>query len=141
MPSSSSCMLDSIISTLGDPCTLGIIHELSAGPRRSLDLMGAFKGLSTKTVTARLRSLARKGIVARRSFPESPPRVEYSLTEKGRELLPVLSAITEVALKWRGDFEDEGGKACQACAVETTASHEPARPQTRARKQTDVTLL
>lgn len=141
MPSSSLCKLDSIISIIGDPCTLGIIHELSIGPRRTLDLMGAFKGLSTKTVTARLRSLARKGIIARRSFPESPPRVEYSLTEKGRVLLPVLSAITEVALIWDGDSGDEGGKTCQACALGIAPRQGPVRPQPGARKRTDVTLL
>src|SRR5215213_1750078 len=103
MRSSSSCRLSPILTAIGDHWTLGIIHELSAGPRRTLDLFGAFTGLSTKTLTARLKALRSSGLVERRSFPETPPRVEYSLTDKGREALPVLRALAEVAHKWSGE--------------------------------------
>ena len=160
MRSSSSCRLNPILETIGDHWTLGIIHELSAGPRRTLDLFGAFTGLSTKTLNARLKMLKKSGLVERKSFPETPPRVEYSLTEKGREVLPVLRALAEVAHKWTVEpDESEGLPACQACGVEHSepVDHNPARPDSglasqkespvppangpRPRKRSDVTLL
>ena len=153
MRSSSSCRLSTILETIGDHWTLGIIHELSAGPRRTLDLFGAFTGLSTKTLTARLKMLKKSGLVERKSFPETPPRVEYSLTDKGREVLPVLRALSELAHKWAGDFkENEGLPDCQACGVEHAAppgpGHQPQKeppiPQAdapRPRKRSDITLL
>jgi DNA-binding HxlR family transcriptional regulator len=160
MRSSSSCRLNPILETIGDHWTLGIIHELSAGPRRTLDLFGAFTGLSTKTLTARLKMLKKSGLVERKSFPETPPRVEYSLTEKGREVLPVLRALADVAHKWTVEpGENEGLPACQACGIEHPApkdygparsdpeppsqkdSSAPSTNEPRPRKRSDITLL
>ncbi|HVF88642.1 MAG TPA: helix-turn-helix domain-containing protein [Blastocatellia bacterium] len=163
MRSSSSCRLNPILAAIGDHWTLGIIHELSAGPRRTLDLFGAFTGLSTKTLTSRLKMMRRSGLVERKSFPETPPRVEYSLTDKGREVLPVLKALGEVAHKWNGEPADAGLAPCQACRIEypaggeATSGQSPARPEheppppedpstastsgPRPRKRSDVTLL
>ncbi|HYP29481.1 MAG TPA: helix-turn-helix domain-containing protein [Blastocatellia bacterium] len=153
MRSSSSCRLSTILETIGDHWTLGIIHELSAGPRRTLDLFGAFTGLSTKTLTARLKMLKKSGLVERRSFPETPPRVEYSLTDKGREVLPVLRALSEVADRWAGDSGgNEGLPDCQACGIghgdHPGPGQQPQKDQPspqanapRPRKRSDVTLL
>ena len=82
MPKASACRIDRVLSVIEDKWTLGIIHELSAGPRRTLEILGAFKGLSPRTLGLRLKKLARSSILTRESFPESPPRVEWSLTEK-----------------------------------------------------------
>lgn len=160
MPSSSACRIDSVLDCISDRWTLGIIHKLSDGPRRTLDLFGAFKGMSTKTLTARLKKLERDGVVRRHSYPESPPRVEYSLTDKGRELLPVLRAIADVSFKWDGEMDaTKEEPACRPCAAlygeilleETRPAPvmEPDQPadQSRrpaikkSRKLTDVTLL
>lgn len=160
MPSSSACQIDPLFNILGDRWTLGVIHELSIGPRRAVELFEAFTGLSTKTLTARLKMLKRHGLVARRSYPESPPRVEYTLTDKGRELLPVIRSIAEVALRWNAEGESAAtfGK-CRACDLilsEKAARagyKEPSRPEAQgdgsrlsqdqivARKRRDVTLL
>jgi DNA-binding HxlR family transcriptional regulator len=160
MPSSSSCQIDPLLNILGDHWTLGVIHELSIGPRRTVELFEAFTGLSTKTLTARLKLLKRHGLVARQSYPESPPRVEYSLTDKGRELLPVIRSIAEVARRWsaEGERATSCGK-CRACdlifsEMATGAGHkEPSRSEAQgdgsrlaqnqiiARKRRDVTLL
>ncbi|MCI0491255.1 MAG: helix-turn-helix transcriptional regulator [Blastocatellia bacterium] len=159
MPSSSACRIDTVLDCISDRWTLGIIHKLSDGPRRTLDLYGAFKGMSSKTLNARLKKLERDGVVIRHSYPESPPRVEYSLTGKGRELLPVLKAIAQVAFRW----DDEEGisqeePACRACAAlyderrleetrpltvpeEDSPQARPPAGQKRSRKITDVTLL
>ena len=57
-------------------------------------------GISSRTLAERLRQLEREGIVRRRSYPESPPRVEYELTDKGFDLLPVIEAMTEYGRTW-----------------------------------------
>ena len=56
---------------------------------------------STKTITERLNELVRYGVVKREAFAEIPPRVEYSLTEKGMDLKPALDYIREWGIKWR----------------------------------------
>ena len=93
MPPTSVCPVDDVLRTIGDRWSLGIVHVLSTGPRRTLDLHRAFTGLSTKTLAERLKVMGRQGLVQRTSYKESPPRVEYSLTEKGLRLLPVIAAI------------------------------------------------
>ncbi|HWP44242.1 MAG TPA: helix-turn-helix domain-containing protein [Blastocatellia bacterium] len=141
MGSSSSCRIEPVLEVIGEQWMLAIIHELSVGPRRALELHAAFTGLSTKTLTARLKKLERNRIVARKSYPQSPPRVEYSLTEKGLDLLPVLRVIEGVALKWTPGAELAAGAApCRACAAARVEAAAP-RPQIRPRKRTDITLL
>ncbi|HSE97563.1 MAG TPA: helix-turn-helix domain-containing protein [Blastocatellia bacterium] len=140
MGSSSSCDIDPVLDIIGDQWMLAIIHQLSAGPRRALELHSEFSGMSSKTITARLKKLERNHIVKRRSYPESPPRVEYSLTEKGLELLPVMRAIATVALKWAPEAgSGTGALPCRACAVHGGPAQPP--PRIRPRRLTDVTLL
>jgi DNA-binding HxlR family transcriptional regulator len=76
-----------IIATKWTPL---IVHDLSEGPRRFMQLEHACPGISPRTLSERLDMLERAGVLARRSYPESPPRVEYELTEKGRALLPII---------------------------------------------------
>jgi DNA-binding HxlR family transcriptional regulator len=134
-----------MLKVIGDRWTLGIIHELSVGPRRTLELLGAFTGLSTKTLADRLKKLDRIGIVRRTSYPESPPRVEYSLTGKGRGLLPIVEAISETARAFVSD--EEAGTNCRVCSNQSADKRTVQRasdtrlPLKRNRKTTDVTLL
>ena len=143
-----SCKIDVVLDFISEPWTLAVIHQLSIGPRRTVELFSSFDGLSTKTLGARLKKLERGGIVTRKSFSETPPRVEYSLTEKGRALLRVLDTITEVANEWDSDGESNSVVAsCKACRTDETAapkkdeSTEQVSPLIKPRKRTDVTLL
>src|SRR5438128_12329884 len=76
-----------IIATKWTPL---IVHDLSEGPRRFMQLEHACPGISPRTLSERLDMLESQGVLIRRSYPESPPRVEYELTEKGRALLPII---------------------------------------------------
>src|SRR3954470_110175 len=85
---------------IGAKWTSLIIYDLGGGKRRFRELEQLCEGISSRTLAERLRSLEREGILRRHSYPESPPRVEYELTDKGRDLLPVIEAMTEYGRPW-----------------------------------------
>jgi DNA-binding HxlR family transcriptional regulator len=81
--------------------TLPVIHSLGLKePARFNELKRRTQGISATSLTERLSELEREGIVQRKVFPDSPPRVEYSLTKKGVELQAVLGEFAEWAIKW-----------------------------------------
>lgn len=94
----------SAVSSTGDivgaKWTPLLLHELGLGTRRFRELERACEGMSTRTLADRLRSLEHVGVVARHSYPESPPRVEYQLTEKGRALLPIIREMQKFGTNW-----------------------------------------
>ena len=83
-------MVENIV---GCKWSLTVIDQVRSGVRRPGAIEHAVPGLSQKVLNERLRKLVRFGILARESFPEVPPRVEYSLTEFGRRFAGILDAI------------------------------------------------
>jgi len=79
-----------------------ILRVLIAGPHRFNQIMSAVPGLSDPQLTQRLRELQARDLVSRRVHPESPVRVEYELTEAGRDLERALRALSDWAEKWWG---------------------------------------
>lgn len=133
-----SCKVDRLLKIIGDRWSLGIIHALSVGPKRTLELHSAFTGLSTKTLADRLKRLERSGVVRRIAYPEAPPRVEYALTEKGRGLLPVIRAVSEAAAGWKELGPMSG---CPACEHREQSGPSAKDAPSKLRRSTDVTLL
>ncbi len=80
---------------IGAKWTALLIYDLAHGTRRFRELEHSLAGISSRTLAERLRALEREGIVRRFSYPESPPRVEYELTDRGRALLPIIDAMSE----------------------------------------------
>jgi len=80
--------------------TLLIIRDLASGVKRFNQLERSLKGISPKTLSERLRSLEEEGILLRQMFAEVPPRVEYSLTEKGRDLVDVITCMRCYGSRW-----------------------------------------
>jgi DNA-binding HxlR family transcriptional regulator len=81
--------------------TLPVIHGLGLKePARFNELKRRTEGISATSLTERLSELERQGIVQRKVFPDSPPRVEYSLTKKGWELHAILAEFAAWAVKW-----------------------------------------
>ena len=101
------CRIQFTLDIIGSKWALLILRELFTGNRRTHEFLEALPGISTKTLTIRLRELEAYGLVSRHVFPEIPPRVEYSLTEKGRELQPVMASLYQVGQRWlqRDDCE------------------------------------
>jgi DNA-binding HxlR family transcriptional regulator len=89
------------MAVLGGAWTPSLIWKLSGDPRRFGELMRDIPGISPKMLTARLRDLEEKGVVLRAVLPTSPPSVEYSLSELGRELIPVINMIVRVGTRIR----------------------------------------
>ena len=85
---------------IGAKWTSLIIYDLGGSKRRFRELEQLCVGISSRTLAERLRQLEREGIVRRRSYPESPPRVEYELTDKGASLLPIIDAMREFGHSW-----------------------------------------
>ncbi len=80
--------------------TLLIIRDLASGVKRFNQLERSLHGISPKTLSERLRSLEEEGILIRQTFAEVPPRVEYSLTEKGCDLVDVIESMRNYGKRW-----------------------------------------
>ena len=80
--------------------TLLIIRDLASGVKRFNQLERSLHGISPKTLSERLRSLEEEGIIYRQTFAEVPPRVEYSLTEKGHDLVEVVECMRCYGKQW-----------------------------------------
>ena len=98
-----TCSVAACAEIVGAKWTALLVHDLSEGPRRFSELRLACPGISPRTLSERLRSLEHQELVARTSYAESPPRVEYELTEKGRALLPIISAMRKFGRAWLAD--------------------------------------
>ena len=80
--------------------TILIVRDLAEGRSRFCELERSLAGISPRTLSLRLRALEDEGVVARTTHPEVPPRVEYSLTEKGRALLPLIDDMRSYGRDW-----------------------------------------
>jgi DNA-binding HxlR family transcriptional regulator len=88
--------------------TLLIVRDLAEGSARFCELERSLEGISPRTLSLRLRALEEEGIVARDTYPEVPPRVEYALTEKGVALVPLIEDMRRYGTRWLGlDLEPE----------------------------------
>ena len=85
--------LANTLAVVGHKWTLLIVQDLIGGPRRFTEIERALGGANPKMVVARLRELEAAGLVSRTHYAEVPPRVEYALTERGRELRPSIEAL------------------------------------------------
>ena len=87
------CPSHAVLETLSGKWTYLIVGALSRATMRNSELARTIEGISPKMLSQTLRELERDGLVERTVFPEVPPRVEYSLTELGRELATLMNHI------------------------------------------------
>ena len=99
VPPPPGCPLTVCMQFLKGAWTPNIIWYLREAPRRFSELMADIPGVSPKVFSARLKRLEQDGILTRHVIPSSPPTVEYSLTDLGRELTPAIDAIVQVGHK------------------------------------------
>lgn len=91
--SDENCPLRKTLEIIGGKWTMLIIFQINRRTIRYGELKRCIVGISEKMLINQLKFLCEKGIVHKKSFPEIPPRVEYTLTDTGKELLPVIDEI------------------------------------------------
>ena len=94
-----TCAVETTIKIIGGRWKVLILRELFTGIKRFGQLQRALTGITQKMLTQQLRELEADGIVHRQVYAQVPPKVEYSLTEKGKSLKPVLDAMHDWGLK------------------------------------------
>ncbi len=101
---SGNCPVANAAKLFGDHWTLLLIRDLASGCRRFQQLQMS-TGISPGVLSSRLRMLEQAGLITRKQFPEIPPRVEYSLTEKGRAAVPLIDQLRIYGEQWLADTE------------------------------------
>ena len=94
------CVVERTADVIGGKWTTLILRELLKETRRFGELRAALTGISPKTLTDRLRELEDCGVLKRTVYPEVPPRVEYTLTEKGEALRDIVDAMAAWGARW-----------------------------------------
>ena len=103
------CPVEMTLQLIGDKWKVLIIRDLMSGTKRFNELMRSVTGITQKVLTSHLRAMEQDGLLTRKVYPEVPPRVEYTLTETGRSLKPILDSM----VAWGTDYKN------------TTASKQP----------------
>ena len=88
-----ACPVETTLMLIGDKWKVLILRDLLPGTKRFGELKKSIGSVSQRVLTAQLRDMEAKGLVHRRVYAEVPPRVEYSLTDLGRSLKPILDAM------------------------------------------------
>jgi DNA-binding HxlR family transcriptional regulator len=102
MPNDPSCPVCRTADIVCGKWTLLLVRDLAEGCTRFCELERSLAGISPRTLSLRLRALEEEGIVERQTFAEVPPRVEYSLTEKGQALIPIIDGMRDYGERWLG---------------------------------------
>ncbi len=100
---------------IGDTWTLMIVYNLMSGSKRFGELLDALSGISPKTLSQRLKMLEVVKFVDRHAYPEIPPRVEYTLTERGYALIDIIKAMQEFGQKYLSDIEEPPSSGQHHC--------------------------
>ena len=96
-----ACPVETTLMLIGDKWKVLILRDLLPGTKRFGELKKSIGNVSKKVLTAQLRDMESNGLVNRKVYPKVPPRVEYSLTELGRSLKPILDAMWD----WGEEFK------------------------------------
>lgn len=88
-----ACPVETTLTLIGDKWKVLILRDLMTGTKRFGELKKSVGGVSQKVLTSQLRDMEESGLVNRKVYAEVPPRVEYSLTDLGKSLNPILDAM------------------------------------------------
>ncbi len=97
---SSACPIAKTAALIGDKWILMILQTLMDGPKRFNQIQYAVENISPKTLTERLKSMESMGFITRKVYPETPVKIEYSLTKKAEDLGEVIFAMMRFGLNY-----------------------------------------
>ncbi len=95
MNNHNKCGVEKTLKIIGSKWTMNILHNLFGGKKRFGELQNLLSGISSKTLSLRLKELEKEKIVSKKVFAEIPLRVEYSLTEKGESLKSIFNRMAK----------------------------------------------
>ena len=98
-----ACPVETTLTLIGDKWKVLILRDLMLGTKRFGELKKSIGNVSQKVLTAQLRAMEESGLVHREVYAEVPPRVEYSLTELGKSLKPILDSMWA----WGEDYKKQ----------------------------------
>ena len=90
-----ACPVETTLMLIGDKWKVLILRDLMPGAKRFGELRKSIGTVSQKVLTAQLRDMEASGLISRKVYPQVPPRVEYSLTDLGKSLKPILEAMQD----------------------------------------------
>lgn len=99
-----ACPVETTLTLISDKWKVLIIRDLLPGTKRFGELKRSVGGVSQKVLTAQLRQMEDSGLLVRTVYPEVPPRVEYTLTELGYSLRPILDAMQSWGESYRAQL-------------------------------------
>jgi DNA-binding HxlR family transcriptional regulator len=127
------CPIAGALQLIGDKWTMLLIRDLSAGPKRTTELLEDLHPISSRTLMGRLRELAQDDLILRNNYGGLPRRVEYELTERGRKLIPLLEALMDAGLALEcNDCEDRresAGYYCDFCPARVPSREFTTEPE------------
>lgn len=100
------CPVETTLMLISDRWKVLIIRDLLDGTKRFGELKRSVGNISQKVLTANLRAMEESGLLTRKVYPEVPPRVEYTLTETGYSLKPILDAMKEWGTNYKNSVGD-----------------------------------
>ena len=100
-----ACPVETTLMLIGDKWKVLILRDLMPGTKRFGELKKSVGNVSQKVLTSQLRDMEANGLVTRQVYAEVPPRVEYSLTDLGRSLKPILDAMWT----WGEEYKERNG--------------------------------
>lgn len=102
-----ACPVEATLTLISDKWKVLIIRDLLPGTKRFGELKKSIGSVSQKVLTSQLRQMEESGLLTRTVYPEVPPRVEYTLTELGQSLRPVLDALWNWGNNYKEKMTDE----------------------------------
>jgi DNA-binding HxlR family transcriptional regulator len=145
------CPITGALQMLGDKWTMLVVRELLLGPKRTMELLANLYPISSRTLLGRVRDMERDGLIDRRNFEGNARYIEYSLTERGRLLVPLLESLRQLGLALEcnecDDRKQRLGGYCEPCPLNESAVRSevpPAsvgRPAQGRREQDDSIVL
>ncbi len=153
------CPIAGALQLIGDKWTMLVVRDLSAGPKRTTELLGDLHPISSRTLMGRLREMEQDDLIVRNNYGGLPRRVEYELTDRGRKLIPLLDALMKTGQVMEcnecEDRKESAGYYCDFCPLlhggrasseertveEPFPAQEPERPPTRRPKDDSIVLL
>ena len=98
-----ACPVETTLMLIGNKWKVLIIRDLLTGTKRFGELKKSIGKVSQKVLTTQLRDMEESGLISRKVYAEVPPRVEYSLTDLGKSLQPILNAM----LQWGTEYKEK----------------------------------